>query len=271
MKKKISPLHICCKLGYGMILLSLLSFCVLSCGDDDESNDSPNGRKGKKLVRVEAECPFYDSTPNIFTINYDSKGRPISIYLTIESIRPNGITYDTYSVNDKLLVIDYNYNCIDCFYFGNSKTRYDFNLNEKGYISLLANCSFTYNEEGYLTNVETTRDMWTFAYNNDEVAKLLVQHLIRNNSTMDYFYFKDGLNADQFYLYISTTRRKFLSSYKDYLFRIVSLIAYDAGLFGKTTKHIRHLSDKNDMPGIIEGKGKADSDYSTIKCSVYYE
>lgn len=297
--KLTNLLRSCSKLTIGLTFISLLGLCVYSCGDDDSDSDGAivdgtNIRKGKKLVRLETDkYLLFTSGGGIidtendykckYKIEYDTKGRLTNIWLTNIYYRNGYFDVNVVEIDTLLEVarIDYYFKYITVPFidsyrhnrgYGTEKYyRINFDLNEKGYISQIANFTCRYNEEGYLTNVDEVKDLWTFTYSNNDVAKVLVERLAWDKITTYYFYYGGDSNAGQLVFNINTTDSHFLSYVENYLKTVVCLIAYEAGLFGKTTKHIQSLSSRNEMSAIIDGKGSDDKENITINCSAFYE
>ena len=157
-------------------LVSSVSFGITSCGGDDDGSssviDGVNVNNGKKLTRLDILLESNSSTTTgDYTVNlnvlYDSKGRLSSVIWTNGEKYENGKYIES---EIELMKIDYDLRLVNIY----PSLKYMFSLNDKGYISQIASGSCTYDSYGYLTGVESLREICTLAYSEGELIKSLV-------------------------------------------------------------------------------------------------
>ena len=141
-----------------------------------------------------------------------------------------------------------------------------FTLNERGFISQISNCECTYNSEGYLTGVKTFVDWWTFAYNNGDVAKAMVEVFKSGNMDLYYVYYGEKKNEGELYI---TCKELEYTGFKFHR-SVMAMIAYHAGLFGNISKHCTTLPNTADAKTFIElsswNSSKRKSEDMTLSC-----
>ena len=129
-----------------------------------------------------------------------------------------------------------------------------FDTNEKGYINKLSDYTIEYDNNGYLTGVKETNKMWTFAYNGNDLASAMSEDLTTLNSTLLYYLtYPDNANKGELNVYMDVPRRKGYLS-KNTINEVALLIAYQCGLFGKTTSRYKVISDLKDKTINIDQK-----------------
>ena len=250
-----------------ILCMAICSICLTSCGDDDKGSSrggnstsggsSTGGGSGSTIVdgvhvnpRKLLTIDLYkqdNTNDNLhFAMSYDSKGRLSKVNMT------NG------ERSIDLLNIDYDLNLItaskeDSFYSSynsEAKDHYPFSLNKFGFISSLSNCEFSYNDDGYLIGANTVKDIWTFAYNEGEIIKFMVETLKTGNLQIYYMYY--GEKEGELYF---TLNGKFSGrsdwSYND-LRTVSMLILYHAGFFGNISKHCSNLSAYSSKGTVID-------------------
>lgn len=129
-----------------------------------------------------------------------------------------------------------------------------FDTNEKGYINKLSDYTIEYDNNGYLTGVKETNKMWTFAYKGNDLASAMSEDLATLNSTLLYYLtYPDNANKGELNVYMDVPRRKGYLS-KNTINEVALLIAYQCGLFGKTTSRYKVISDLKDKTINIDQK-----------------
>ena len=118
--------------------------------------------------------------------------------------------------------------------------------------TLISNCEFSYNDAGYLTDVNAVEDVWTFAYSEGEIIKYMAETLKTGNLLIYYAYYgeKDG----ELYFTVNSTNKSYKRNYwspNDWR-TVSSLILYHAGLFGNISKHSQNLSAYSNKGAVIE-------------------
>ena len=256
------------KLKFGKMMLSavLVIPLLFACGGDDDSSNKNNqttlvdGVNVNKRKILTLEVTDMDKSLGLYKITYDSKGR-----LTQIDIENWGIG----------LRIDYDL-CIMEYYDGlgiNAQGKLEkyyakcrFTLNERGFISQISNCECTYNSEGYLTGVKTFVDWWTFAYNNGDVAKAMVEVFKSGNMDLYYVYYGEKKNEGELYI---TCKELEYTGFKFHR-SVMAMIAYHAGLFGNISKHCTTLPNTADAKTFIElsswNSSKRKSEDMTLSC-----
>ncbi len=237
-----------------LTLLIICVFTLLSCGGDDKSDteviDGVNVVNGKKLTSMTVDGFSYiyipEGSSNTINVNYDAKGRLSNIIIYFSVVNKNKeIEYEV-----ELARIDYD---LRVLFFNNLKDsfKYMFSLNDSGFISQLDNCSFTYDSNGYLINVENKKHLWNIAYDSGDIIKSLTSNLVSGKMKIFYyFYGEDKTTGDLVFTiddneYNETKKTTYLGPFSPINY-LVSFIAYQAGLFGKISKHCTYLSKSNE-------------------------
>ena len=243
-----------------MLLVMLVMPMMVACGGDDGGSGNNNGQwtlvdgvnvNKRKLLTL--DLYYTDTRIGLYQMTYDSKGR-----LT-------RIDFKDYTSSEKKcgLTIDYDLCLIE--YLAGNKLRYDsqtnayfqepvyvkslFALNDRGFVSQIANCECTYNSDGYLTGVKTIGDFWSLVYNNGDVAKAMVERFKNGNIDLYYVYYGDKTNEGE--LYVTCKEFNFGSGEK-FSRSVMTMIAYHAGLFGNITKHCTMLPNSADAKTFLE-------------------
>ena len=266
---------------WGTMLLALMMPLVISCGDDDDSpsNGSFNVVDGvhvneRKLLYLDVYKRGYSDdlqseygSENIrFTASYDSKGRLIKI----------NAPFNTYSGKfNTLMTIDYDLKLIEYLYNG-SKTTYQrcfFSLNSKGFISRLGDCELSYNDEGYLIGANTEKNFWTFAYNEGDIIKYMVEKLKTGNIEIFYTHYAQKEGDLFFAVNDPDGFREYEGASLSYCnYRTISLlIAYHAGLFGNISKHCIDLPNSSSRNAIIEQISDVNNKSVIFHCSFVFD
>lgn len=267
--KKISPL-----LFSTFIVVSLGLNSCSSDNDDDNGNGSIGNRR--KLSEITLKRDYSDKlyvVPNEeykYYMDYDSKGRLSKIERKWQSGSES--LWETYNIVD----IDYDFGLIT---ISNSEKYYDevyegrkryfnFELNDKGYISRLENLTCHYDEDGYLTRVSKEGGIWTFAYDQGDLIKYMLNDLAKEPKIYYVFY---GNNFDSGTLVYNVKAPNFHFYIRDDN-SVLAIIAYQAGLFGKTAKHISYLSVPSTEKAIISLFDEKNPErYITTKCDFKFK
>ena len=269
-----------------MMLIAMVLPLMVACGGDDndasnQSNivDGFNINTGRKLLRLniigsQDDITYYYNYGKLnkkdvqseFNIEYDSKGRLSKVIITYPS-------YSEIVSNQEVLKIDYDLKVISVGSLYSNVMNFNFTLNKHGYISQFGNYSCTYDSYGYLTGVESIKDIWTLAYDEGELIKSAVNNL-RSIQLYYFFYGEDNNNGDLlFYMNNSSTERyRDLGRQQD-LQAVLCYIAYQAGLFGKITTHCTYLTKSNAASAIFNKKLEVNNkNFETkLNCSFVFE
>ena len=271
-----------------MLCMTICCVCLTSCGDDDKGSSSGGSSSGggsstdgsgstivdgvhvnpRKLLTLDLYNQDKSDNSIHFAMSYDSKGRLSKI----------NATYGEWS--NELLNIDYDLKVLSCYFDINEPYRYSygsgslpygfpFSLNKFGFISRISNCEFSYNDAGYLTDVNAVEDVWTFAYSEGEIIKYMAETLKTGNVLIYYAYYgeKDG----ELYFTVNSTNKSYKRnnwSLND-LRTVSALILYHAGLFGNISKHCRNLSAYSNKGAVIEQSNSNNN--TTVHCSFKIE
>lgn len=272
-----------------ILCMAICSVCLTSCGGSDDKTSSSGGSSSgggsstdgsgstivdgvhvnpRKLLTLDLYKQDKTDEKIHFAMSYDSKGRLSKI----------NATYGEWS--NELLNIDYDLKVLSCYFDINEPYRYPygteslpyrfpFSLNKYGFISRISNCEFSYNDAGYLTDVNAVEDVWTFAYSEGEIIKYMAETLKTGNLLIYYAYYgeKDG----ELYFTVNSTNKSYKRNYwspNDW--RTVSaLILYHAGLFGNISKHSQNLSAYSNKGAVIEQSNS--NNKVTVHCSFKIE
>ena len=185
-------------------LVSSVSFGITSCGGDDDGSssviDGVNVNNGKKLTRLEILPETGSSTTTDYNyklrVLYDSKGRLSSVIWTNGEKYENGKYIES---EIELMKIDYDLRLVNIY----PSLKYMFSLNDKGYISQIASGSCTYDSYGYLTGVESLREICTLAYSEGELIKSLVSNLQNGNMQLYYMFYGENSSTGELMFYMN--------------------------------------------------------------------
>lgn len=244
-----------------MMLVIMVIPLLVACGDDGDGPGNKNGQTTlvdgvnvNKRKMLTLDVNYGDNNIGSYKMSYDSKGKLTGI--TFKDYRRSNINWGI-RIDYDLCAIEYindytyKYNSQDKSYTYEpiyAKSR--FALNDRGFISQIANCECTYNSEGYLTEVKTIADWWTFAYNNGDVVKAMVEVFKSGNMDLYYVYYGDKANEGE--LYFTCKELEFSDIGTKFHRSIMIMIAYHAGLFGNISKHCTMLPNSVDAKTFIE-------------------
>lgn len=225
--------------------ISCTTMTLVSCGggDDDVAGGDSTGRivdgvyvpDGKKLTQLQLSGQNeYDSSEYLikFDMKYDAKGRLTNIsYYT-----------DNYAITN-LATIDYDLKTITLSNYVDSPYHsYSFSLNSEGYISKIGTCDIIYDANGYVYKVRDNKGISTLVFDSGDFIKAAVEPLISGNTKLYYaFYGNDSSTGD---LYVSVSGNVNSYAYLDFK-AVISLIAYQSGLFGKISRCITNLRENS--------------------------
>lgn len=266
------------------MLAVMALYTIVACGEDGEKNESTkkvdgvNVVIGKKLM----ELKVMDNSNSVrahYKVEYDSKGR-------LSKINGESFAFDYYGWNStfvynfpvnidncyptgeykELAKIDYELRIVTLF-FSSSKLSYNFSLNNDGYISQIGTTVLNYDSNGYLTGVDEVKGISTLVYDSNDLIKASVSEIAGGNISL--FYITYGNQNNEGDLYIKVNRSDDKKNYDNALGVIdakdaICLIAYQSGLFGKVSKSVLHLSNKNEAQALLgyeaeNGSGKTQS------------
>ena len=236
-----------------LMFVVMMMLVMVSCGgNNDDSNsgstpnvvDGPTIWSGKRIVGLNftvEESPYGTLQPTEIKCEYDSKGRLSKILMKNSKQNPYdviaSVDYDLQTVT----ILENSYN--------NKKLTFGFSLNKNGYISQVGTCILKY-EDNYLTGVEETKFLSTLSYDENSLIKATVSNMSKGNLTLYYLTYGNVDNQGDLVINAIRTDDK-----GDFLtispHSIVSFIAYQAGLFGKVSKHFLHFSDKSASSGVL--------------------
>lgn len=251
-----------------------------SCGGDDDGGGD-GGSKGhivdgvnvntKKLKEITVidykESSLQTKELNYhFIINYDSKGRLSTVTLT---------DYTYYDVNSRtektgpveLLKIDYDLRVAQINEVYTQRSQM-FTLNSKGYITQIGRCTCEYDNNGYLTGVESNYEIWSLVYNEGELIKSAVNKLAKGNIKLYYFFSGEDTSTGELYFRMTTPDN--LVQNNNFTDAILSFIAYQSGLFGKISKYCTSLSKSNLSNAVFTKASENTSHQYVVHCSFKY-
>ena len=251
-------------------LVSSVSFGITSCGGDDDGSssviDGVNVNNGKKLTRLEILPESSSSTTTDYNyklrVLYDSKGRLSSVILTNGEKYENGKYIES---EIELMKIDYDLRLVNIY----PSLKYMFSLNDKGYISQIASGSCTYDSYGYLTGVESLREICTLAYSEGELIKSLVSNLQNGNMQLYYMFYGENSSTGELMFYMNSEKHKTYG--KNPIQAVMCFIAYQSGLFGKITNHCRYLTKSNETSAVLERNNEQNNKKFVVRCKFTYE
>ena len=251
-------------------LVSSVSFGITSCGGDDDGSssviDGVNVNNGKKLTRLEILPETGSSTTTDYNyklrVLYDSKGRLSSVIWTNGEKYENGKFIES---EIELMKIDYDLRLVNIY----PSLKYMFSLNDKGYISQIASGSCTYDSYGYLTGVESLREICTLAYSEGELIKSLVSNLQNGNMQLYYMFYGENSSTGELMFYMNGEKHKTYGT--NPIQAVMCFIAYQSGLFGKITNHCRYLSKSNETSAVLERNNEQNSNKFVVRCKFTYE
>ena len=193
---------------------------------------------------------------------YDSKGRLSSVIWTNGEKYENGKYIES---EIELMKIDYDLRLVNIY----PSLKYMFSLNDKGYISQIASGSCTYDSYGYLTGVESLREICTLAYSEGELIKSLVSNLQNGNMQLYYMFYGENSSTGELMFYMNSEKHKTYG--KNPIQAVMCFIAYQSGLFGKITNHCRYLTKSNETSAVLERNNEQNSNKFVVRCKFTYE
>ena len=273
-------------------LMGLSLALMASCGGDDEtSSNDGSGSFGlvdgvhvnsRKLMALDVSMQD-NSYIFHYKMSYDSKGRLNKIIMpfTYTSYH-DGITEEE-TEDVQILNIDYDLKLVEFFekikgvYNSETQTyerqyvmsRCYFTLNNNGFISRFGDCELSYNKEGYLVGANSAKDMWTFAYDNGDIIKYMVESLKTGNIDIYYAYY--GEKEGDLYFVVNSQGKLATNWDEADVRRITLLIAYHAGLFGNISKHCINLPNSSSKNAILEQICDKDKSSLIFRCSFVFD
>lgn len=253
--------------------MGVMSFGLVACGGDDGSSnsgsivDGVNVLSGKKLVELKITV-FDENSPSYersLRIKYDSKGRMIKVLgeameWDYQSQKP--ISTGKYN---EIATIDYDIRIISSSYYNNgSFSSYSFSLNEDGYISQIGRCHLYYDSNGYLKEVNDPWYASNLIYEESDLLKASLSPFSGGNLTLYYVTYGNTNNQGDLYIKIKRTDSLLKYTWTEISTpQLLSLIAYQAGLFGKVTKSCLRLNDSKEASAIFdyENSGHSSDSY----------
>jgi len=253
-----------------IMLTAVFNICVSSCSSSDDGGgtsviDGVNVKNGKKLVKldIQTETTMMDKPEYKLKIkiDYDSKNRLSKITCNEGKNSNNGKQIDEIIS----MKIDYDFKMVTLS-DGTSSRNYMFALNDKGYISQIANYYCKYDSYGYLIGVENNKEMWSLAYNEGELIKSLY-----NYKQMDIYYMFYGEDQKTGDLLFTINVERDNSYGNNSTVAAMYFIAYQAGLFGKITTHCTYLTRSNETAAILEKNTEKSKNKFRAYCSFTFE
>ena len=234
---------------------------LCSCGSD-ESNESQGiyGKKGKKLVRmakfesgVEDDLRTPYNLTSVYSISYDDKERINCIYLRSD---------ESYK---KILEFDYDLKLVTF-----NKSHIPFTVNDKGVVTQFSYYTFTYDQRGFLTNIEKDKNylsIWSLTYQDDDLQYFLARTVglyYYDQFTQHYdCHYEDDINTGEtnFYLDQIVYRAEQGGNLEKYPFTFtinynkeiqdILIILYQAGYFGRLTERFRNTVNTNNKTATV--------------------
>lgn len=241
--------------------------------------DGVNVVVGKKLMELKVMDNSNSGLAH-YKVEYDSKGRMSKIigeYFKTDYFEFDWWSPDYVVINDnikyyptgeytELATIDYDLRIVTLF-LSKSKIWYNFTLNNDGYISQIGTTVLNYDSNGYLTGVDEVKGISTLVYDSNDLIKASVSKIADGNLSL--YYITYGNQDNEGDLYIKVKRSDDKKNYDNALWKIddkdaICLIAYQSGLFGKVSKSVLHLRNKNEAQALLgyeaeNGSGKTQS------------
>ena len=247
-----------------MLLVALFTSQIMACGDDSSDND----REQANLVdgvhvnkrRLHSVKIRDSKETKDFRVTYDIKGK-----LTKIEWQNQG--------NATCLIIDYDKHLIE--YLDRLETKvtgYDnntryvrtyvpksmmycgFTLNERGFISQIGDYKCSYDNNGYLVGVNSTKDIWSLLYNDGDIIRSTIETLKTGNTDIYYIAYKEEPNSGLIYFSSKefTHKGDHKESQEKLIRAVITLIAYHSGLFGNISKHCTLLPSSSDLSAYID-------------------
>ncbi len=271
MNKRLSILN----LMLGMLLC--VAFLTACGGDDVDGStqivDGVNVNNGKKITNltISQDYPEYNAKVEyLFKIEYDSKGRLSRILCTAKEYNNGNVIGNNEDNYIPMIKIDYDFRMIQVYNLSNGNaTGHSFTLNDQGYIAQIANVACRYNSDGYLTNVDNVNDMWNLAYDNNDIVKSL--STLTSGKTKLYIYSYGKSNNGELIFNMTSEKKSSINSlysnkWNQGVHSVGALIAYQAGLFGKISKHCSYLSSSSETNAIFNRNNDSSSNNLMLKC-----
>ena len=140
----------------------------------------------------------------------------------------------------------------------NRTYTFSFNLNKDGYFSQFDKCLLSY-ENGYLTEVEQSNKVSSIVYEENDIIKASISNLKNGNISLFYVTYGNVDYQGDLYVRVRNTEGKTERLLPKPHGAAMIFIAYQAGLFGKISKHFLHLQDKNAESGIFDLEGETET------------
>ena len=255
-----------------LMFVVMMMLVMVSCGgnnDDSNSGSTPNVVDGPTIwsgKRI-SELRIFDTDqngkprsehPSTFKCEYDSKGRLSKIisdaYVPAKGYTPPTKSEITVSFDYGLQVVS----ILDSNVNRDKRYTYSFNLNKDGYFSQFDKCLLSY-ENGYLTEVEQSKMISSIVYEENEIIKASITNLMSENVSLFYVTYGNVDYQGDLYVRVRYTEGKTGRLLPDLNGAAMVFIAYQAGLFGKVSKHFIHLQDKNAESGIFDLESESET------------
>ena len=280
----------------GIILLAVITmFLTVACGDDEKTEivDGVNVKKGKKLTEVIINDEELYGYNMILNIKYDDKGRMTKVVWTNHGIMQfaqgernytlvDVEPVDVISIDYKLREIQLNYKLLWSVsddlsvYSTGSRSlsrNYMFLLNKKGYISQIADCSCEYDEDGYLTSANSTKQILNITRSEGEIIRSIIEWIVASNLNTSYFYYGEDSDMGELHFTINCPEYERKShdpyDYSQAMIITSAIIAYQSGLFGETDIHTKSMAESAKTKAVINIISKK-SDFK-LHCDLRYE
>ncbi len=248
------------KFGSIMLLVMLIAPLMVACGGDDSSD---NAREQANLVdgvhvnkrRLHSVRIRDSKETKTFRVTYDIKGKLTKIeWLNQENGTCLNIDYDRQLIEyldqleTKVTWYDNNTRYVRT-YIPKTMMYCGFTLNERGFISQIGNYECSYDNNGYLVGVNSTKDIWSLLYNDGDIIKSTIETLKTGNSDIYYVAYKEDPNSGMIYFSSKEFSHKGdnKASQEKLIRAVVALIAYHSGLFGNISKHCTMIPSSSDM------------------------
>ena len=232
--------------------MCIMVFGLTCCDDSEDESRNTSGLGNLRLTKMSYLCSLDNTWTGIGGwIGYDDKGRLSNI------TQERFVTAQT-TKKDTIVFIDYDRNTVHFHPFRNRAYSFHFRLNEQGYITLLDNYVFRYDESGILYDIRQRMDMWTFNYENEELTGFVKS--LRNGTPQLYYYcdYDKDPYTGELLLYLNGTWLSNTCSEESFYRHISFIAAYQAGLFGRVTGTVRSFASQENGRATLERTGDRD-------------
>lgn len=248
-----------------MMLVIIVLPIMIACSNDDSKGTSKksggvNVINGKKVVELSFFPGNNRHLPDIYKIDYDSKGRLSKIsYEKILKDEYNSEKKEWVAVdvkNVEYVKVDYDLKVVTILLNDNYPDypeSFTFSLNDDGYISRIGQCIFSYDSFGYLKNVDELKSIGTLYYDsNYDFVKASVSKFVDSNMALYYVPYTSTAEEGIMHVHVKHSDDEYNRNHDIGKKDICFFIAYQAGLLGKVTQTVLYVKDRNEATAMFE-------------------